>query len=177
MENQMVSPYKNAFRYGLYLGLISIIISVLLFLFGLQTVQGPQYLQFVLVIITVIFGTRHHRDAELGGYISYGRALGTGLLICFFSALISAVYWYPYVSFIDAEFLPRMLELQEEELIKAGVPDDQIEQTMPIYAMVFKPLPFTLLSIFMMTLMGFVISLITSAFLKKENPSFGENFK
>jgi hypothetical protein len=173
MENQAVGPYKNAMRFGTYLGLASIIVSVLFYLLGMETSQVPQYLQYVIIITLIVLGTKHHRDVELGGFISYRRALWTGVLITFFSSIILAFYTYLFITFIDTGFMDKMLDMQEQAMLQRGLTDEEIEMAMKMNAKIFTPVPFTFIMVLSLTFLGFIFSLITSAFLKKENKSFG----
>src|SRR5215216_8002011 len=51
------------------------------------------YTTMVLAFLLVFFGIRSYRENVGGGYISFGRALGVGLLIMLISCVCYVVTW------------------------------------------------------------------------------------
>src|SRR2546423_450553 len=87
------SQSKVAMAYGAMYGLATAIVY-LLFWMAHADVQSkwPQWIGYVLLIVVILMGIRSYRNRELGGFISYGKSLGTGVLIGFFGGIITAFF-------------------------------------------------------------------------------------
>ena len=70
-----------------------------------------------------------------------------------------------------------ILEQTENEMIDAGNTDEEIEIAMKYTRMMVTPFWMSIMSVFMYTFIGFIFSLVTAAFLKKEDDSFESNFQ
>ncbi len=67
-----------------------------------------------------------------------------------------------------------MLEQAEAEMLEANpeLTDQQLEQAMMITSKMFSPGMMAVMTILGQAVLGAIMSLITAAFLKKDNPSF-----
>jgi hypothetical protein len=167
-ENKKSSLLKSTMNYGVMLGLALVIYSLLLWMFDATFSQGLSYLSYVIIIGGIILATRAYRDQEQGGYISYGRALGVGTLTVLFASVITSLYTYLLFTVIDTGLVDRLMIIREEALYESGLSDDQIDMAMEMTKRFANPV-FMAISGFIGTVfMGFIFSLITSIFLKKE---------
>jgi hypothetical protein len=176
MENQKNLLFKHAMNYGLIMGVALVILSLITYLAG--AVKAPTWVSFInyaIMIGIIIWGTMKYRDEVLSGAISYGNALGFGVLISLFAGIIVAVFTYIQITLIDPDFISKMLAIVEEELVKRGMPDEQIEMAVEMQKKFMTPLIMTVSSLLGMVVMGFIFSLITSIFLKKEKSPFESN--
>ena len=64
----------NALSYGLIVGAVLILFSLLMFLLGMHTNKYLGYLGYVFLIAGMAWGTLEYRKKYLGGFISYGKA-------------------------------------------------------------------------------------------------------
>ena len=124
----------------------------------------------------IYLATKARRDNS-GGFISYGQGLGTGVGVAFFASILVAFYTYVFFNFIDAEMLEEMILRAEDQMYDQGMPDDQVEIAMEYTRKFMLPGPMAAMVVLSYTIVGFIISLITSAILKKEDTSFESNFK
>lgn len=168
------SPSKSAMQFGLTLGIALTIVSLAIYVLELYEQQWVNYLSTLVLIVGLVIGIKKRRDQELGGEISYGAALGYGTLITFFAALISATISMCYLAFIDDSFIQFTLEQQEMQMYEQGLPDEQIEMAMSMTSKFMNPLWMGVMAVLMSTIMGFIISLIAAAFLKKQSDPFAE---
>lgn len=172
MENteqpKKASLAAASFTYGLLTAIGLILITLLTYLFNLTEVRWISYLSFVVLIAGIILGTIKFRDDDLGGFISYGRALGLGTLISLFASLISGVFVYIFYSFIAPDAFEQIRILAEQRMIEANpdITDQQLDMAMRMTT----PLMGFISTLFSITFIGFVFSLATSAFLKKKDP-------
>jgi len=176
MEEKKTNVWKSALNWGLMLGIVLIIYSIIMYFLGLNLEKWVGWVSYIFMIGGVIYSTINYRDKEMGGYISYGQAVGFGTLVVLFAGIISAIYSYVQMTIIDTDIISKMLLMVEEELISKGLPDEQIEMAIEIQKKIFKPWLLFLMAIPGAAFSGVIISLITSIFLKKAAPetSFNE---
>lgn len=171
-ENNNNSIFKNAANYGLILGLAIVIYTLVLHFLGAGQNKVAGWGTFVFTAVAVYVGSKNFRDKVLDGYISYGRALGTGMLIVVFAALIHSFFNYVFYAYISPESMQDMFIATEEALIEAGTPDDQIELTVEMMKKFTSPMSIAISGIFTSAFVGLIISLITAAFVKNEKNIF-----
>lgn len=165
METTTKSPLQIALKYGVILGLANCVISLVFYILGMEFSKIPQNLGIAAGILMIILGIKAHKDSDLGGEISYGRALGTGTLVALFGAIVAAVYTLIFIKFIDTGFVEKLWQNQEEEMLKQGLSDDKIEMSMKYMKMFTTPLWMTIWVIVIGVFWGFITSLIVSIFL------------
>src|SRR5690606_3741299 len=127
-------------------------------------------LSFLLLAVCIFLAVKDHRDRELGGYITYGRGLGAGVLTALFAGLLLSIFIYLFYGVIDPGAMDELKRIQEEQMYKNGMSDEQIEMSLKFVSpgfMAGMALP-------MVTFMGFIFSLIIAAFLKRNRPMFME---
>ncbi len=167
MNTQNISPWSTAIKYGLIIAMVNIIIGLIFWFMGMKLSQIPMWLGIVVFIVFVYTGMKTYRD-ELGGHISYGKALGVGVLIALIAAITSALYSLVFTTVIDPEIAQLAMNQQEEKLIARGMSDDQLDQAMAMTAKFMTPGAMALMNLIMGVFFGFIVSLITAIFVKKE---------
>lgn len=176
MEDQKVNPMKSAMTYGLILALALIVFHLVQYL--MDVYKPPMWvniLNYAVIVGGIVYGTIRFRDDELGGYISYGRALGFGVLITLFASVVYGFYLYLLTAVIDPSYMEGLHRVIEETYLELGMDEDQVETMMTAVKKFQTPLMMLISSIFSFTLMGTIFSLITSIFIKKEEPLFDTN--
>lgn len=168
MENKKSNILKNSMSYGAMLGMAMVIFSVILYVAEMNLDGGfiIQVINISIIVAGVVMGTMALRK-EQGNVITYGRALGSGTLIVLFGSIISALYVFISMKFIDPGQIDKMIVMAEEQMLNQGIPEDQIELAMGYQRSFMTPGMMSIFSAIGLTFWGFVISLITSAFLKK----------
>ena len=73
---------------------------------------------------------------------------------------------------IDPEFINKMMAVIEEEYVKAGLTEEQIDAAMGFVSKMQSPIVMAITNVIGFAFMGAIFSLVTSAFLKKEKPIF-----
>ncbi|MCF8275922.1 MAG: DUF4199 domain-containing protein [Flavobacteriales bacterium] len=166
---------KHYMNWGAILGLSLVVFSIILYLFG----KGESGLTSVshLIIIGVLALAIFKVKEMNGGFLSFGEGLGTGAWISLFGAVIVAFYTFVQLSFIDPDQISRLLLKIEDQLYESQIDDSQIETVMEMYGKIFKPGLMAFFAFLGTGLEGFIVSLIASAVLKKEDTSFESNFK
>lgn len=173
MESKSNPIYKSAMIYGLFVGIALVVLSLLTYIMGV--IKPPFWvslIQYLIIVAGIVYGTIKFRDEELGGEISYSKALGFGVLICVFAAIVSGLYMIIFMTVIDPEFMNKMMAVIEEEYIKAGLSEEQIEAAMGMVSKMQSPVILAITNIVGFAFMGTIFSLVTAAFLKKEKSIF-----
>ncbi len=175
MENQpQPNLLKSTLNYGGLLGLILVVFSMILWMLNLSLNKSLGYLSYIIIIAGLFIFLKLFRDQEMGGYISYGKALGAGLLIIVFSGLVTAAYSYILFKFIDPGLVEKMALMAEEQLYERGMTDDQIEVAVNAQKMFMKPGILAIFGLFGHVFFGFLLTLIVSIFVKKDAPPFDQ---
>lgn len=176
MEEKNGNMLKNAMTYGLYVGLALIVVHLMQYLFDVY--NAPKWVNiitYLIIIGGIVLGTIRARDHELNGYISYSKALGQGVLIGFCASIVFGFYFGLLVGFIDTSYIETMNQLAIDKLLESGMTEDQVEMGMGLMSKFQTPLFMVFSQVLGSTFFAFIFSLITSIFIKKEEPLFDTN--
>lgn len=171
MEENLEAPTVKsvAMKWGLILGLISIAYFLIVTLGNLQAVSGINLIGLIPSIIIIYLAHKEFKDNG-DGYMSYGQGLGLGTLLALISSLISAVFAYVYIKFIDTTYFDTVKDIQIAEMQKNRMSDSEIETAMGFTEGFMNAEVTFIFGIVMGVLAGFIISLIVSAITKNSNP-------
>jgi hypothetical protein len=172
-ENKQPSLIKSTISYGTMLGLVLVMYSLLLWMFDAIMNQYLGYVSFIFTIAGITLATMAFRDQEQGGFITYGRALAVGTLTAVFAGIITSVFTYLLYTVIDPGLIDKTFMMMEEKYYDAGMNDAQIEIALTMAKRFTNPVMMMVFGFFGSAFFGFIISLITSIFIKKEGDPFG----
>ena len=114
---------------------------------------------------------KSYRDNYLHGYITYGQAVGAGVVIFIYYAVISAIFTYILFKFIDPDLTAKQLAMTEEILLQKGVPQEAIDAGMSVQRKMMVPEIMAPFSILGNIFTGVIMSLLAAIFVRKEgNP-------
>jgi len=159
--------WKTAMIYGLYLGIIFTLYSVILYVTGQTQNKGLGYISFPLYIIGVVVAQIYYRNRELNGVVSYGQSVGFGVAVMLFSGIISALYTLIIFN-VDPALVDQIKAAQEEAMLQKGMSEDQIEAGMAISSKMLSPAWMAIMSLLGSVFIGTIVSLISSIFIKKQ---------
>lgn len=175
MENPR-SQTKVAMNFGAMYGLASAAMMLIFYFMGADMqAKAPQYLGYLLLILFTFMGIKNYRDQDLGGYISYGKSLGTGVLISVFGGVVTGAFTLLLFLLIAPEMTQKILDMTQQRLVEQGMPEDQIAMAMEYTRKFMTPTWLFIFSILGSAFMGFIFSLIISIFMKKEENPFGSS--
>lgn len=170
MEEKTASIWKSTLTTGVYVGIVLILLSVVFYVTGNPFSKVSQYLTYPIMIGGVIWAQMNYKKV-LGGTLTYGQGIGSGVLALAFASLISSIYTFILFKFIDPSLTEQLRIFTEEQIVKQGrVPEEQLEMAVNMAAKFQTPLMMLVMGIFGGAFMGLIISLVTSIFIKK-NPS------
>ena len=175
MENSRTQN-KISMTYGAICGLISIVLFMVFYFMGTDIEsKSPQYLSYAVQAIIIFLGIKSYRDQDLGGHISYSKALGTGTLISLYSGIISAAFSIIFFMYIAPEMTEQIIAAAQEKMAQQGVSEEQMQVAIDWTRKFMQPTWLFLFSVITIVLIGFIFSLLISVFLKKEETPFNSN--
>ena len=168
---QKVNIWKANLTNGMILAMVCIVYTLFLYFFDLLFNQTLGYIFLLVQIILVFFLVKSYRNNFLHGYITYGQAVGAGVIISLYSAVVMAVFSYILYTVIDPGLIAKKLAFVEEMMLKKGVAQATVDTAMKMQEKLQKPLISSILSIFTGLFGGTILALIIAIFVKKEgNP-------
>lgn len=170
MEQKSTSIWKSSLLSGVYVGIALILISVIFYVTGNPFAKPAQWASYAAMIIGIVLAQISLKK-EMGGTMTYGQALGVGVLTMLFASIVSSIYTYLLYEIIDPSLQEQLRLFTEEQIIKQGkVPEDQMEMALNMATKFQTPIMMVVMGIFGVTFIGTIISLITAIFTKK-NPT------
>lgn len=170
-ETRDVSLRSVAIKYGLISGLLGIIFFVIVDFAGQSGNQAMSWMGLLVTAIVMYFAHKEFiRDGD--GFMSYGQGLGLGTLMSLVGSILSSIFVYVYVQFVNPTYLENIKQTQIIKMEEQGMSDAQIEQAMKVSENFMGPTAMLIFGIVFGVFFGFIIALIVSAITKKSRPEF-----
>lgn len=170
MENSpSIKPF--AYTYGIIMAGYSILVLVLMYVFGLT--EQNWYLAVIngiASIIIFVLGLKAFKKSN-GGYLSIKEAIKVGLAIAAISGIITAIYTFIHYTFIYPEFIDMVREKAYTDMADGGMSNEQMEQAGGVMDVTTSPWFFATVTLISSLFFGFLISLIAGAIMKKQDPA------
>ncbi|PWG79269.1 DUF4199 domain-containing protein [Pararcticibacter amylolyticus] len=181
METTDIKPNKIAFQSALAYSLYSILLIYVLYFMGVDMNKadlstGTKVITWLLSYLpflgAIMYAQKYHRDEQLGGSISFGRAFSTGFRVSLISGLIIGVFMVLYYKVLNTNAFDAVMNATEEAMLNnPSMGDSQRETAMSMTRNWFGPMALVG-TIIGMAIVGSILSLIGAAILKKEAPVF-----
>jgi hypothetical protein len=166
------NSYKNTFEPALLYGGITggaiLLHSVVLYALDASFSVYAQITGYILPIVLLVLVLSMYRKEKLGGIMTYSQSFGMGALVMVVAGVISAIYMYVFIKYIDPNFINVMMQMQEDKMLEKGLDEAAIEQAMEFTSKMRSVGFLTIMSFVGTAFMGVVFSAIVSIFLKKE---------
>jgi hypothetical protein len=173
------SPFwKSAMTYGLYLGLAVVLYSVVLYVLGQNMNPALTWISFVILAAGVYLSQLNYRNRVMNGFLSYSSALWLGVAVMLFSGIFQTVYTIVIYK-LDPSQLDQIRIMQEEAMLQRGMSEEDIETASEMMNAIQSPAVLAISGLISFVILGFIISLITSIFVKKtdDGSAFDEAMK
>ncbi len=181
---QKPSIFPIALKYGIIMAIVSFIVSLAstygiisgaipIMLFGILTFV----ISIVIMIVFIIIGYREFK-ASNAGLMSYGQGLGLGTLLVLVSGILASVLSIAYFQLIDTEAQQQVADITIQQTISfmenagAEVPENFEEEQRTQVEANQQPLRQFLFGAGGSLVIGFVVSLIMAAIMKKNAPDY-----
>ena len=173
MENQKITTAKTALNFGLILGGISLVYSLMLFFLDMhyQGETATSLMGYALLIGLILWAIMHFKKNN-DGYISLSEALKTGVGAALISAIIVCIYTIVLIQYLDPEFLDKSIEYQKQKMLQEN-PEISVENVNKMFDMQKEfsgPFIISGFIIILNLFFGFIISLIVGLIIKKSKP-------
>ncbi|MCQ0111256.1 Protein of unknown function [Zhouia amylolytica] len=167
MENTQPKTGKFALRFGLILGAISIVFSLMLFSLDMHYEQNTAagIIGIVIMAAVVSIAIFQYRKAN-NNVLTLSQALKVGIGVALIAGVIGVIYQYLLVNVIDASFMEKFAEMQRAKLTEMGKftseeIDKQIEASKNYFWIGYP------IALIMSLFFGFIVSLIAGLIMKK----------
>lgn len=175
-----VSYAKMAFNQGAIGAGVLIAIGLVFNLTGLVEPGQSNAMAWIANLINlgviayfIYTATNKHKNEDLGGYISYGRAFGVGAVVVLAITLISIVWTYIYMGFIDPGSMDMAREAALEQMInQQGMSESEAEEALAMTGFMFNPVAISIMAGLFLGFFGLIIDAVVAAVVKKDNPAF-----
>lgn len=165
--NEQPSTARTAIKWGAFLGLALIVITLVMYL--ADQASNPVFSGLTLAAMAafLVFAMRDFRSLN-SGYMTYGEGLSIGALSSAIAGLMSSAFSTFYNVVIDPTIQQKAFDTAREKMETQGtMSDEQMDQAMEI-AQKFQSPGFTFVAgVFGALLVGFLLSLIIAAFMRK----------
>ncbi|GGM76373.1 hypothetical protein GCM10010967_04990 [Dyadobacter beijingensis] len=168
---EKTSTARVALKYGVLAAVVTMIYSTILYVTGLGQNKTLASLSYVFMLVGIVWAMREFREKN-GGFMSYGEGLGLGSLTSAVLGLLSSAFTMFYIQFIDNDLLAAGIDQMREDLERKGMDDAQIEQAIEVSQKFMSPGIMFVTVILGYVVMGFIVSLIIAAIMRKEKPVF-----
>ncbi len=174
---------KTNVTYGFFIALGGMVLTLALYFLGfhseaskLPAAQWIGFFGFLAIAISLIVAGQKARRSETPAEegFSYGRGMGAGAGIAFFSALFGIATTLLYFGVINPNLVELMVQAQLDKLEAKGLSGAQIDQAEKFIRFSMKPAVMAVSNFIFIMLIGTIISLISSAFLKRPAPEVTE---
>jgi hypothetical protein len=176
MKHNAKNFLNNAVKHGVYLGCISIVLTVIYYVLDLSLfnwifsiING--IISITLSVIFMVMAIKKYRVNYLDGKIKYLQCVLIGFILILVSGLLGSIFTYILYNFIDPDFIAKQMDIFIEKMQNYGVPEEKLgEITKRISG------SFNLVNLLKnIPIMAAVISLIVSIFVRKKDNTFESN--
>lgn len=174
MEEQnapQVTTRSAGIRYGLIGGVISIAYFVILTMAGIDMSQGiGRWAGLIFTIGLIYFAHKYYKDNG-DGFMTIGQGIGIGFWFTLISSLISSVFTFIYVKFIDDSFIQQIMDKTRQGMEEGGnMTEEQIDQAMAMTAKFMSPVSMMIFGLIGGLFIGMIVAVIVSLITQKKSP-------
>ena len=171
---------KIAMTYGLYMGIVSIVVAVIQYVSGMYDLSGQGSMRWVsmliglaITVVFVIMAINKYKQ-EGDGFLNFGEGFRLSFSTIIFSILISLVWLVLYMFVLEPNYQDQIIEASYERFEAQGIDPDspQAEMGLEWTEKMTTPLFMLLWTIVNGAIFGAVLSLIFAAFMKNNRPEF-----
>ncbi|MCS6916836.1 MAG: DUF4199 domain-containing protein [Chitinophagales bacterium] len=166
------SLFPLVLKYALIIGLIAFIWGLIAYMTGWYLQNWVNYVSYAILIAGVILVIRNRRNQQLNGYITMNQALSTGCLFSVLYGILGVAGFLLTVKFIAPDMTEQILQATEEQMIRRGLSDSEVETAMEWTRKFMQPLWLSVTIIGFTLLFGGIVSFLAALFLKRNPPEF-----
>ncbi|MCX6246990.1 MAG: DUF4199 domain-containing protein [Bacteroidetes bacterium] len=172
MEEKQTSLGLHTLIYGVGTGVALIAFTLIMYVTNLYMNTTLGYVSFLIMMGGMVYGSLQYRKVQLKGFMTYGQAFSTNFLIGLFAVILSTIFFFFYIKYINTGLIDEILaQVRAKMEAKAGtMSQEQMDQAMswtekfmtPVWMIVWG----FLANIFWAT----IFSLLIAILLRKKDP-------
>jgi hypothetical protein len=170
-DNTNLTTRSTGIKYGLYYGLVSVALFMVSNIGDIDQQSGWFRVVSSLIFVAFIYLAHKYYKDNGNSYMSYGQGVGIGFWLSMVSGVISSVFMFIYLKFIDDTMLQKIKDKAIYDMEERGMTDEQIDQAMGFTSMFMSPGAMLVFGILGAIFMGLIISLIVTIFTQKKDMS------
>ena len=156
---------------GLILGLIGIVYTLIIWFLDQTFNKNLSYIFLLIQVVVMFFLLKSYRDNYMHGMITYGQALGAGVIIFLYASIIGSLFSLLLYTVIDPGLTAKGIAFMEQMYLDKGLTQEQADAALKIAGKMMKPAMMIPVGLISSMFYGLIISLIVAAFVRKEgNP-------
>lgn len=165
---------RNALNWGLLTGGVLIVFSLLLYVFDMTAKQGVSAISYVLLIGGIVYAIYYYKFRVNSGFLSIGKGIATGTLVALYAGIIASLFSVLLMYVIDPALMEQIRDLAEQEMLRRNpeMGEADLEMALKISDKMMQPVPMFIMGVIWYVVAGLIVSLITSAIMKKEPTPF-----
>jgi hypothetical protein len=173
MEEKKTSLGIHTLIYGVGTGVALVVYTLIMYVANLYLSKTMQYVSFVVLIAGMVIGAIQYRKVALNGFMTYGQAFSVSFLIGLFATIVSIIFFFFYIKYINTGMLGELLEQARANIEAKGgnLSQEQMDQAMAMTEKFISPGWMVLLGFLGNAFWAAVFSLIIAIFLRKNDPN------
>lgn len=156
-------------RYGLILAFVGIIMFLIFMITGVNMSGNARWLSFPIYIVIIFLAHKYFKENG-DGFMTFGQGVGISFWMGLLSSVISSIFTYFYIKFIDGSMIQQAKDAEIEKMQNKGMSDEQIDQAMQFAAAFMTPEAFLIIGLIFGIIFIVITGLIISIFTQKKNP-------
>ena len=167
---ESVTTRSVGLRYGSIMAAVAVLYFVALNVAGVDMTQGiGRWASILFYIGIIVLAHKNYKDSG-NGFMSYGEGMGISFWIALITSVISSIFTFIYIKFIDAGFVEQIMDKQREAMEGRGLSEEQIDRAMKMTAKFMTPEMMLVFGIIGGLIMILIVGLIVTIFTQKKNP-------
>jgi hypothetical protein len=127
------------------------------------------WISYFMTGVLVFLAHKYYKD-NTSGFMSYGQGIGIAFWMGLISGVISSVFTYIYIKFVDSSFVEMIKEKQLADMEAKGMSEEQIDQAMKMASYFMTPEAMFLFGLIGGIVGTIIIALIVTIFTQKKAP-------
>ena len=157
--------------YGLLLGTVSILMSVIKYVFSSDILEKSVIESIIGILITIAFVVIPITifKKENNSFLTLSQSLKIGLGVSAIAGVLGAIYFFIFANYVQPDFFERLMDSQMKEALKSNpsLSAEQMRQGMEMGKRFIAPMFYAMIIITSL-FFGFLTSLITGLAVRKE---------
>jgi hypothetical protein len=180
MKHSTKNFLNNAIMHGVYLGGISIVLTVIYYVLDMSLFNWVfsifnTLISITLSVIFMIMAVKKYRIGFLDGRIKYLQCVLIGLIVLLVSGMLASAFNYILYNVIDPEFMKKQMDIFIEKMQNYNIPEEQLDKIIERTSKGLEPATQLKNYLIYVPASSAVISLIVSIFVRKKDNTFESN--